>query len=99
MVWSMLGTVGQPRRASYLSALVKGNAMSPRSHHQSSAVISLLLMTLPAMYLSVAYAQSIPTVLINEFMPNTGNDSSQAEWVELFNPNPFPFDISGWHID
>ncbi len=39
-----------------------------------------------------------PSVMINEFMPNTGSDSTSPEWVELFNPNPFAVDVSGWKI-
>src|SRR5258705_7744928 len=67
---------------------------------RSRRVISLLLtvcgiamLVRPAMALS-----SSPVVLINEFMPNTGADLTTAEWVELFNPNPFSVGVSGWKI-
>jgi hypothetical protein len=38
---------------------------------------------------------SSPPVLINEFMPRTAGG---PEWTELFNPNPFDVDLSGWKI-
>lgn len=49
-----------------------------------------------------------PTVLINEFLPAPGGAvdwdgngvaDSKDEWIELFNPNPFPVDLSGWWLD
>ena len=46
----------------------------------------------------VAAQSSSSVVLINEFMPNTGADTTTPEWVELFNPNPFSVDVSGWKI-
>ncbi len=36
-------------------------------------------------------------VLINEFMP--APPSGQKEYIELYNANPFPVDVSGWKLD
>jgi hypothetical protein len=58
-------------------------------------VCGIALMLRPA----AALSSSSPVVLINEFMPNTGADSTMSEWVELFNPNPFSVDVSGWKLD
>ena len=51
--------------------------MSPRSRSRFPTIIPIVLMLLPATYLSMAAAQPLPAVVINEFMPNTGSDSSQ----------------------
>ncbi|MCG8346656.1 MAG: lamin tail domain-containing protein, partial [Chloroflexales bacterium] len=59
----------------------------------------LLLGTLIALPLESAGAASIqtPQLWINEFLarPDAGNE----EWVELFNPNPFAVELTGWKID
>ena len=54
-------------------------------------VLAFLISHTPA-----ALSSSSSTILINEFMPKP---SSGGEWVELFNPNPFDVDLSGWKID
>ena len=67
---------------------------------RSRRIVSLLLMVcgLALMLPQFGHAQpaATPVVLINEFMPKP---SSGAEWAELFNPNPFTIDLSGWKID
>ncbi len=68
--------------------------MSPRSRRRFPTIIPIVLILLPATYLSMVAAQPMPTVLINEFMPNTGSDLQPAEWVELFNPGPSPSSTS-----
>ena len=64
----------------------------------SRRVISLLLMAcgLALMLRPAAALSNSPGVLINEFMPRP---SSGAEWVELFNPNPYDVDIGNWKLD
>ncbi len=37
--------------------------------------------------------------LINEVMPSPEGKDDENEWVELYNPNPFGIDLSGWYID
>ena len=60
-------------------------------------IFSLLLIAcgLVLILRPVAAQPSSPAVLINEFMPRP---SSGAEWVELFNPNPYDVDIGNWKI-
>jgi hypothetical protein len=69
--------------------------MSPRIRCFTPLIITiglaLLLTNTP-----IALSTSSPAILINEFMPKP---SSGAEWVELYNPNPFDVDIGGWKID
>ncbi len=64
----------------------------------SRRVLSLLLLVcgIALMLRPAAALSSSPKVLINEFMPRPS--SGNPEWVELFNPNPVPIDISGWKI-
>jgi hypothetical protein len=39
-----------------------------------------------------------PKILINEVLPSpTGSDLTD-EWIEIFNPNNFEFNLSGWKI-
>jgi hypothetical protein len=39
-----------------------------------------------------------PKILINEILPYpTGSDATD-EWIEIFNPNNFEFNLSGWKI-
>jgi hypothetical protein len=39
-----------------------------------------------------------PKILINEILPSpTGSDATD-EWIEIFNPNNFEFNLSGWKI-
>ena len=61
-------------------------------------IFSLLLIAcgLVLILRPVAAQPSSPVVLINEFMPRP---SSGAEWVELFNPNPYDVDIGNWKLD
>src|SRR5215213_8536104 len=65
----------------------------------SRRVLSLMLVVcgIGLMLRTAAAQSSSPKVLINEFMPRPS--SGNPEWVELFNPNPMPIDISGWRID
>lgn len=58
-------------------------------------VVGLLLL----LFAPIARAQTpTPAVVINEFMPRPSGTGSE-EWVELYNPNPYPVDIGGWKID
>jgi len=56
-------------------------------------------LTLPGSPPVVAQASSGQTrrVLVTEFMkdPSAVSDT-RGEWIELFNPNPFPVDVEGW---
>ena len=67
---------------------------------RSRRVVMLLLMAcgIALILRPVAALSSSSAVLINEFMPNTGADTTMPEWVEFFNPNPFAVDVSGWKI-
>lgn len=38
-------------------------------------------------------------VFINEILPSPEGPDTQAEFIELLNPNDVPFDISRWYID
>lgn len=37
-------------------------------------------------------------IVINEINYNSSEERPTGDWIELYNPNPFPFDISGWWI-
>src|SRR5215218_3635399 len=70
--------------------------MLPRSRRLFLIATSLILLALSAAHANNLRASATTPVLINEFMPNP---ASGAEWAELFNPNPFPIDVSGWKLD
>jgi len=38
-------------------------------------------------------------VVVNEVAWAGTGASSADEWLELYNPNPFPVDLSGWHLE
>ena len=43
-------------------------------------------------------AANFPKILINEILPSpTGSDTIE-EWIEIFNPNDFEVNLSGWKI-
>ncbi len=55
-----------------------------------------------------ATSTPVPFIAINEFLPapagtvdwdGNGTADSNDEWVELYNPNPFAVDLSGWQVD
>lgn len=40
------------------------------------------------------------SITINEFLPNpSGPSSEDSEWIELFNSDATPADVSGWKLD
>jgi hypothetical protein len=39
---------------------------------------------------------SIDHIVINEVMYDPLQDDSKNEWIELYNPNPWPIDVGGW---
>ncbi len=46
---------------------------------------------------------NLESVLINEFMASNGTtladaDGEFSDWIELWNPDPNPADIGGWHL-
>jgi len=41
-------------------------------------------------------APQIPPILVNEVLAHT--DEPMHDAIELYNPNPFPVDISGWYL-
>jgi hypothetical protein len=73
--------------------------MTMSSHPRRRFTLALVFVALMLLVDHVLISRAAPTqqVLINEFMPNTGNDSVKKEWVELFNPNPDPVNLSGWN--
>ncbi|NOK60568.1 MAG: hypothetical protein GFH27_549297n167 [Chloroflexi bacterium AL-W] len=56
---------------------------------------ALLLFMLLLDVTIISGKRSTATMHINEFMPNP---ESGNEWVELYNPNPFDVDLSGWTL-
>src|SRR5690242_21648250 len=74
------------------------HAMPFRSSRRFSFATALIILGLLMVYAGSARATTPTAVMINEFMPNTGSDSTTAEWVELFNSNPYIVDVSGWQI-
>jgi hypothetical protein len=68
--------------------------MSIRSRHLVGLFLLICVLALPAR--PSAARSTTPVLLLNEFMPKP---SSGAEWVELFNPNPFDVDVGGWKLD
>jgi hypothetical protein len=61
----------------------------------SRMLVTALIILLALSTRDLPACAATTTILINEFMPAP---SSGAEWVELFNPNPFTVDVSGWRI-
>ncbi len=59
---------------------------------------------------SVAMGAEFATPVINEFMASNASiaplgagelldaDGDSSDWIELYNPNEEPFDLSGWHL-
>ncbi|MFH2049364.1 MAG: lamin tail domain-containing protein [bacterium] len=45
----------------------------------------------------VAPGSEFPPVVLNEFLANPTSDLN-AEWVEIYNRSPYPFNISDWEI-
>jgi hypothetical protein len=39
-----------------------------------------------------------PKILINEILPSPAGSDATDEWIEIFNPNNFEFNLSGWKI-
>ena len=63
-------------------------------------IVVLLLLQLQYTTFTVTTQQS-PKIYINEVELNPpGNDNSLTvkEWIELYNPNDFDVDLSGWTI-
>jgi len=43
-------------------------------------------------------AADSPKILINEILPSPTGSDAEEEWIEIFNPNDFEFNLSGWKI-
>ena len=44
-------------------------------------------------------SNSTDKIIINEINYNSADNLSSDDWVELYNPNAFPVDISGWYFE
>jgi len=62
---------------------------------KSGTILILFLFSLSPFSLKAA---DFPKILINEILPSpTGSDATD-EWIEIFNPNDFEVNLSGWKI-
>jgi hypothetical protein len=43
-------------------------------------------------------AASVETIVINEINYRSSDHFNANDWVELYNPNPFPLDLSNWSL-
>ncbi len=50
-------------------------------------------------YDSIALPIASSSIIINEILPNPAGDDIDGEWIELYNPNNFEINLSGWQID
>jgi len=57
--------------------------------------------TLVVLFLMVPVVSASPRVIINEIMynPADGNSDYSGEWLELYNPNDFPINLSNWVVE
>jgi len=58
-------------------------------------ILILFLFSLSPFSLKAADSQKI---LINEILPSPTGSDAEEEWIEIFNPNDFEVNLSGWKI-
>ena len=61
-----------------------------------SAII--LVLFLFSLFPFLSQAVDLPKIVINELLPSPAGSDAEEEWIEIFNPNDFEFDISGWKL-
>lgn len=62
------------------------------------AIFSGIILVLINFYMILSLSQQAPLhVVISEVYPDAINETG-SEWIELYNPNNYPVNISGWEI-
>ena len=62
---------------------------------KSWSILILFLFSLSPFSLKAA---DFSKILINEILPSPAGSDAEEEWIEIFNPNDFEVDLSGWKI-
>jgi hypothetical protein len=61
-----------------------------------SAII--LVLFLFSFFPFLLQATDLQKIVINELLPSPSGPDAEEEWIEIFNPNDFEVDISGWKL-
>ena len=59
---------------------------------------AILILFLFSLFPFLSQAVDFPKILINELLPSPAGSDTEEEWIEIFNPNDFEVDLSGWKI-
>lgn len=60
--------------------------------------IIILVLFLFALFPFLSQAADSQKIVINEILPSPSGPDAEEEWIEIFNPNDFEVDISGWKL-
>lgn len=61
-------------------------------------ILAISILFLFSFFPFLSQAVDFPKIVINEFLPSPAGSDATEEWIEIFNPNDFEVNLSGWKI-
>ncbi|PJB99383.1 MAG: hypothetical protein CO077_02060 [Candidatus Nealsonbacteria bacterium CG_4_9_14_0_8_um_filter_35_12] len=61
-------------------------------------ILAISILFLFSFFPFLLQAVDFPKIVINEFLPSPAGSDATEEWIEIFNPNDFEVNLSGWKI-
>jgi len=61
-------------------------------------ILAISILFLFSFFPFLLQAVDFPKIVINELLPSPAGSDATEEWIEIFNPNDFEVNLSGWKI-
>jgi len=61
-------------------------------------ILAISILFLFSFFPFLSQAADFSKIVINEFLPSPAGSDATEEWIEIFNPNDFEVNLSGWKI-